>query len=154
MSENTLSDHIIAFLCSARSTKAYFDILRERSISRRKKSVVQSTLYRLKKKGLIQRENGGWQITKIGKEYAEQKERYDLIPSPFKRGDSDHQIIIFDVPESMRLERDWLREQLKTFGYRMVQRSVWIGPGPMPSEFKKKVIDLDIKVCIKTYKLA
>ena len=67
MNDNTLSDKIIAFLFSCRSTKIYYEILRERSIARSKRTVIQNTLYRLKKKGFIERDNGGWKLTKPGR---------------------------------------------------------------------------------------
>ncbi len=154
--ENTLSDYIVAYLASAgtRSTRKYFEILRERSIARRKKTVVQNTLYRLKKNGIVERSEEGWHLTKRGRDLAEQKERFGFIASPFKKGEPDRLIVIFDVPEDTRRERDWLREQLRSFGYRMIQRSVWIGPGPLPPAFKKRVDDLKIRTCIKTYKIA
>lgn len=35
----------------------------------------------------------------------------------------------------------------------MLQQSLWIGPGPLPEEFIKRLKDLKIKDCIKIFKI-
>ena len=44
-------------------------------------------------------------------------------------------IIIFDIPENKRQSRKFLRAALKTIGFRMLQKSVWIGEIKIPKEF-------------------
>ena len=44
-------------------------------------------------------------------------------------------IVMYDLPSHMRSERDWFRYQLKGFNYVMIQKSVWVGPSPLPKEF-------------------
>ena len=58
-----------------------------------------------------------------------------------------------DIPEKDRFMRHWLRNKIKIFGYKMLQQSLWIGPGPLPSSFLKRLEDLDIKKNIKIFKI-
>ncbi len=50
------------------------------------------------------------------------------------RGKPRKLIIIFDIPEKKKRYREWLRNELVGFGFNLVQKSVWIGPG-LPKEF-------------------
>ena len=61
---------------------------------------------------------------------------------------------MFDVSEECRHYRNWLRDQLKEFGYVMVQQSVWAGPSPLPKEFKDYINKLKLQKSIRTFKLA
>jgi len=152
--KNSLSDHLVAFLFSARSIRAYNEILYERAFARRKKEVVRVTLARLKKKGIVVSTAGGWHLTKAGIAYAEKQELFSLIDSPFSRHALNTHIVSFDIPEHLRRERNWLRDQLKVFGYTMIQQSLWQGPGPLPSVFNEKIKELGIKKNLKTFRLA
>src|SRR3989344_2562284 len=51
-------------------------------------------------------------------------------------------------------ERDWFRRQLKNFDYTMIQRSVWVGPSPLPKEFLDYVKAIGLRDHLKTFKLA
>ncbi|MBN2094372.1 MAG: CRISPR-associated endonuclease Cas2 [Candidatus Zambryskibacteria bacterium] len=61
---------------------------------------------------------------------------------------------MFDVPESKRAERNWLRWHLKEFQYHMIQQSVWVGPSPLPKKFKEHIKNMKLDKCIKIFKLA
>lgn len=61
---------------------------------------------------------------------------------------------MYDVIEAKKKERDWFRRQLKNFGYIMIQRSVWVGPSPLPKEFLSYVKLIDLQDHLKTFKLA
>lgn len=63
-------------------------------------------------------------------------------------------ILMYDVTEDKKKERDWFRRQLKNFGYIMIQRSVWVGPSPLPKEFIDYVKSLGLQGSLKTFKLA
>lgn len=152
--EATLSDHLIAFLFSARSTRAYNKILYEQVLKRRKSSSVRTTLYRLRRNGLVTNEGSEWKLTAQGKQFYKREKNPVYLPSPFKPKSPDYLLLCFDVPESERKLRDWLRTQLKIFGYRMVQKSLWIGPGPLPKEFNDRIAELKIKPHIKIFNLA
>ena len=53
-------------------------------------------------------------------------------------------IVIYDIPEKMRRERDWLRSELRVLDFKQIQLSAWLGPAPLPREFIKTLGDLKI----------
>jgi hypothetical protein len=63
-------------------------------------------------------------------------------------------IIICDFPFSRRSERDWLRYQLKGFNYTRIQKSVWVGPSPLPKDFLDYVKSIGLLNNLKILKLA
>ena len=63
-------------------------------------------------------------------------------------------IVIYDIPEPKKKERDWFRRHLKKFNYVMIQRSVWVGPSPLPKDFLKYVKSIGLENQLKTFKLA
>lgn len=94
-------------------------------------------------------------MTKAGKEYFKNKRKLALkFDSPFKSNDPKNLLLMFDVPESRKAERNWLRLHLKIFQYLMIQKSVWVGPSPLPKQFKAHVKEMGLDVFIKTFKLA
>ena len=155
MSHNSLSigDLLIATLGSARSTRRFYSIIREREFKRYKKESVRVGLSRLHKKGYLSNSSSGWFVTKKGKKYSKNARLLDYAESPFEKDSSDDTIIAFDIPEKNRVIRNWLRNQIKIFGYKMLQQSLWIGPGPLPSSFLKHLEDLNIRKNVKTFKI-
>jgi DNA-binding transcriptional regulator PaaX len=148
-----LVDLLIATLGSGRNAHRFYSIIRERKFNRYKKESVRVTLSRLHKKGYVGNSSLGWLITKKGKTYFKNKKLLDYITSPFEENSSAHTIISFDIPEKNRFIRYWLRNQIKIFGYKMLQQSLWIGPGPLPPSFLKRLEDLNIRKNIKTFKI-
>ena len=63
-------------------------------------------------------------------------------------------LIIYDIPEERKKERDWFRRQLRNFSFVMIQRSVWVGPSPLPNEFLAYIRRINLKKEFKTFKLA
>ena len=96
-----------------------------------------SLLNELKRQGLVirkTRDRGSlWNITLAGlnklKLIRERKVDYQSV------SDNKFKIIIFDVPEKLRRKRTWLREALGVLGFRMLQKSVWIGKNKIPEDF-------------------
>jgi DNA-binding transcriptional regulator PaaX len=150
---NTLSEHIIAFLGSARNTRIYYRILRDQRIARYKQQSVSNCLNRLQKKGLVENSKNGWKLTTLGKETRENPTLFDFVPSPFTSISPKHTIVAFDIPETDRPKRVWLRNQLKIFGYKMIQQSLWKGPGPLPKEFSSRLQKLGIKASVKIFRV-
>lgn len=64
------------------------------------------------------------------------------------------QIVVCDIPSNNRSERDWLRYQLKKFDYTMIQKSVWVGPSPLPKDFLNYVKSIGLLSKLKILKLA
>lgn len=150
----SLVDLLMATLESARSVRRFRSILFERKLERYKKESIKVTLSRLHKKGYLENSTLGWSITKKGKEYNKNIRQLSYMTSPFKEKAPDGTIISFDIPEKNRIIRNWLRNQIKIFGYKMLQQSLWIGPGPLPSSFFKRLDNLNIRKNIKTFKIA
>jgi len=120
-----------------------------------KKQSMSNAFYRLKKEGYVSKENDYILILPKGRKYVENKKaRLITFTSPFKKGTPKDLLVMFDIPEDQKAEREWFRFQLRQFGYKMIQRSVWVGPSPLPKEFLDYVKSLKLKDCIKTFKLA
>ncbi len=63
-------------------------------------------------------------------------------------------VIVFDIPESKKLYRAWLREALKTLEFTFLRRSVWIGSTKIPSSFLHHLRDLDIVQYVEIIELS
>lgn len=148
-----LTDILIAMLLSGKSVRTFHAIIRERKLSRYKKGSVSVALSRLSKRGYILNSSNGWEMTNEGKVYANKTQLFSYIISPFKDNHLSNTIISFDIPGPKRSTRDWLRNQLKIFNYKMLQQSLWFGPGPLPNEFIKRLNELKIRENIKIFKI-
>lgn len=63
-------------------------------------------------------------------------------------------IVIYDIPHERKKERDWFRRQLIKFNFKMIQKSVWVGPSPLPKNFLKYITEIKLRENVKTFKLA
>jgi DNA-binding transcriptional regulator PaaX len=63
-------------------------------------------------------------------------------------------IVMYDIPANKRKERDWLRRHLQRFDYIMIQKSVWVGPSPLPREFLDYIKSIGLLSKLRTLKLA
>ena len=125
------------------------------TISKYKKRSIYTTLSRLRGGKYVSQINGVWKITELGKKYIERKKnplkRFD---SPFNKNSPQNLLLTFDIPEPKKYERDWFRSQLKKFNYKLIQRSVWVGPSPLPKEFVEYLKQIKLTRFIKTFKLS
>lgn len=113
-----------------------------------KDSTYRATLSRLKKQGMIERNDFWWCITEKGRNYL-QKRLVKNLPMHSKLDKSitlkrRSMIVIFDIPEKLHRKRDWLRYELTQLGFVMLQKSVWFGSAPLPKIFLKNINDLGI----------
>ena len=116
---------------------------------------VKSSISKLKKKGYVEKNQLGWFLTQKGKRYFERK--YNSFPqfdSPFSKKDSKDLLVMFDIPETKKAEREWLRWHLKKFNYVMIQRSVWRGPSPLPKEFLDYIKRTGLRENLKMLKIS
>ena len=74
--------------------------------------------------------------------------------SPFKKDAPKNLIVMYDIPHNFKKERDWFRRQLIKFEYVMIQKSVWVGPSPLPKDFLDYLKEIKIGDNFKTFKLA
>ncbi len=63
-------------------------------------------------------------------------------------------IVMYDIPYDKRSEREWLLRQLKKFDYIMIQKSVWVGPSPLPIDFLAYIKSIGLLDQLRTLKLA
>ena len=125
------------------------------SYSNTSKKVCTNALCRLRNKGYIEYRGEYILPTKKGKEYLKNKrESLAVFSSTFKKDEPKVLLVMFDIPEGKKAQRDWFRFHLKRFDYKMIQRSVWIGPSPLPKEFMDYLKEIKLTDCIKTFKLA
>ena len=149
----SMGDFLIAFLSSTRNTKRFHEILRELEHKRYKEGSLRVSMSRLHKHGLVANSPGGWALTKIGKRYHNDFHAFSYITSPFKKSSEPKLIISFDVPQTHKRARNWLRNQLKIFGYKMIHQSLWLGPGPLPKTFHKRLQILGVRKSIKIFSI-
>jgi CRISPR/Cas system-associated endoribonuclease Cas2 len=84
-----------------------------------------------------------------------QRDIYNFsFSTPFADNSPKNLIVMYDIPDSLKKERDWFRRHLIKFGYTMIQRSVWVGPSPLPKQFLKYLKEIKIGDKLKTFKLA
>ena len=114
---------------------------------------------RLSEEGLVQKKKSGNKllisITNKGlKKLKLLGEKMNLNHSNRKVADKNETlikksiIISFDIPEKERWKRAWLRNNLLSFEFEMIQRSVWYGKYALPSTFIEdlKTLNLTKKV--------
>ncbi len=96
------------------------------------KKLYQQKISKLKRQGYLRETENGWELTPKG--------RIEIIKIIFwkklqaKKWDGRWRMIIFDIPEMSRRDRDFLRRELKWIGFIELQKSVWIFPYDMERE--------------------
>ena len=74
--------------------------------------------------------------------------------SDFKKDAPKNLLLMYDVPYTRKKERDWFRRQLNNFDFVMIQKSVWVGPSPLPVDFLAYLKRIGLQKEFKTFKLA
>lgn len=98
-----------------------------------------------------------WLIKKKKRVKSKDRKRdfYNIaFSSSFEKDAPKNLIVMYDIPDNKKRERDWFRRHLKKFDYIMIQRSVWVGPSPLPEDFLKYLNEIKIGDNFKTFKLA
>ena len=72
----------------------------------------------------------------------------------FPKNAAKNLLLIYDISEGRKKERDWFRRQLKNFDFIMIQKSVWVGPSPLPKDFLDYLRMIGLQKEFKTFKLA
>ncbi len=149
--EPTAGDYIISHLLSCGSTsiqkKVLWSIIQERRGVTRTK--YDSSLSRLKRQGILTAKKGVFTLTNIEK--AKSRHLFDIIN---EEPDGEAKIIVmFDIPEKKRRVRDWLRGQLRFWGFTMLQKSVWMGNGKLPKEWNERLLLLGVKKNVRIMRI-
>lgn len=116
---------------------------------------LKSGISQLKKKQYIEKIDSGWSLTPKGKDFL--KRKYDSLMqfnSPFSKNDPKNLLVMFDIPQIKKAEREWFRWHLKKFGYVMIQKSVWRGPAPLPKEFLTYLKKIGLQENLKMLKVS
>lgn len=124
----------------------------EKEIQRETKQKYYNLIYKLKKSGLIEEKTKKgdrfFGLTKKGKDKLLQlrKRNKEKFPETIysKENSDKFVIVIFDIPETERRKRSWLRAVLGNLGFKMVQKSVWIGKVKIPKEFLDDLFQLKL----------
>ena len=120
-----------------------------------KKQSVRNQFNKLYSDGYLDKKNDYFFINKNGKEYFKKYRRLHLKNfEPIENNSPKNLLILYDITEDKIKERNWFRHTLIKFGFVMIQRSVWVGPSPLPKEFISYVKSIGLKDSIKTFKLA
>lgn len=148
----TIGDYVIAFLSMSRNMRRNEQIWKDlkkkyKTIS---KGTYNTTLARLKKKELIVKLKNEWVLTAQGRKQL--KRQQDWQPPSVNSKES--LLVCFDIPETRKRERNWLREQLRTFSYHMIQKSIWRGPGPLPPGFYGFLKETGLLKMVHIFRLA
>lgn len=145
----------LAILSGPAMTRVIYSAVKKEIRKREKEGATQalqettfrSVLARLKKQGLIESPSRGiWQATKkaIGLYAAVSEKKIAYERFLLEHGKKRNTIIIFDVPEKKSSIRNYLRSELVALGYELLQKSVWIGGGPLPEEFINYLKEKDL----------
>ena len=117
----------------------------EKETKLREKQYLHNLISQLKKDGLIKErtsnKNKKLITTPAGKNKflllkQKIKNQLPIAKYPQEKG-GKITILIFDIPEKQKRKRNWLRETLKELGFKMIQKSVWIGKVKIPIELIK-----------------
>lgn len=87
------------------------------------KSSLSKAIHRLKAKGLIKKshidDHVVIELTNLGKNFL-------AINNSAEEWDGKWRIVAFDIPEQKRIVRNLFRRNLKKWGFRPLQKSVWV----------------------------
>ena len=119
------------------------------------RNTLSGSLTYMRQKGFLEYDDEVMNITQKGREYVKRKiDSLKQFNCKLEKDAPKNLIAMFDIPETKKAEREWLRWHLKKFHYLMIQKSVWVGPSPLPGEFLDYLERIGIKDGLKTFKLA
>jgi len=119
----------------------------------RRNKKLYDTFYHLKRRGLIENNGEIWKISEKYKNRLKSPEQLRKINfNPIAKS-SGQFLIMFDIPENKRRDREWLRRKLKQINFIMVQQSVWLGPAPLPKGFTPALKELKIMNHLKFFRV-
>lgn len=114
-----------------------FPAIKKRKKMKFKEPTVRQNIRRLEKQGFITRSENKYSLTKKGRALIN---RILKINNNLKiKWDGKYRLVIFDIPEEKRKVRNWLRSELYFLGYKQLQKSVFIGKLPLPSDIIEEI---------------
>lgn len=107
-----------------------------------KKSELSLVLRRLRERGLVEqvklKDDVIIKLTEAGR---------DLVNNKFEDKDWDGKwrVVIFDIPEEKRIIRNLFRRNLKKWGFKPLQKSVWMSKRDVFNKLESYIKDLEIE---------
>ena len=114
----------------------YYEILKNLG-----KNTAKTIIWRLEKKGLVKKTDNKLILTETGKSF------YDDIKNKINKKESwdgKFRIVMFDVPENRKSQREFLRYALRRQEYNQLQKSVFLGKFPLEKDFIESLIEKNI----------
>lgn len=119
-------------------------------------------IYKLERDGLIkkiQKKSGiFFRITSNGVRRWEflRERKENMLPKPHYKvlKNINFIIVIFDIPEIERKKRSWLRSALKNLGFKLIQKSVWIGKVKIPKDFLNDLKELKLVNFVEIFEIS
>lgn len=102
-----------------------------------KENTIRQSLRRLQNQGFVEKRGNKYLLSEKGRKFL----RYALsIKREIdKKWDGKYRLVIFDIPEKMKDNRSWLRQELYFLNYNLLQKSVFIGKAKLPPELIKDI---------------
>lgn len=113
-----------------------------------RRNSVSSALTRLKKSNLIEQRGRTFYLTEKGEKqafFAYINREVSNFKLEKRKWDKKWRFVFFDVPETKRTQREYLRFILRTVGFKEYQKSVWAYPHKVPSFIKELLWEESIK---------
>ncbi len=105
---------------------------------------IYTHIYQLEKRGYLEK------YKHKDVEFIRLSERGQDALETFKREkDGKWKMIIFDIPESKRAVRDYLRTKIKQLGFKKWQHSIWITPYRLPHDVTEELKLLSEKYFVR-----
>ena len=71
------------------------------------------------------------------------KRKNKFPENAYKKESGNNLIIVaFDIPETEKRKRGWVRAALKNLDFKMIQKSVWVGKTKIPKQFLDDLLKL------------
>lgn len=116
-------------------TKNFWDYYNE--LKDLKENSVRTILWRLQKRGLVKKKEKKYKLTALGLNIVK---NFNESKQPKEVWDGKWRIVMFDIPEKRRENRNWLRWQLVSLDYKSLQKSVFIGKQPIEEDFYEEIL--------------
>jgi len=95
----------------------------------RQKETILSSRKRLVTRGLLVYKKGMLEVTESGRKYLMRETLFDSLKHRKKiKWDGKWRILIFDIPQYRKCDREHIRNTLISIGFMRLQHSVWIYP--------------------------
>jgi|SRR3989344_1916299 len=118
---------------------------RERSFS--------ATINRLERNGLVKKYGSGDKFFILTKDGEKERQKalafVELEKSKHKPWDGKWRLLIFDIPEKYKKYRDFLRTEIREYGFIKLQKSVWVSPFKAAEELKNTIEDMGMDRWVK-----